>query len=327
MKQWQLVAKKALKMNSATPSESRLQDGAIKIKIEKVMLTSDDVLLYAGAIPVTYPFIPGSYAVGKVSEVAKNVSSYTRSMRVVMRGTQFIDGEGAVFLGRNRPGFMRDFITVTCNDFYPLPSSITDEEALFVGLIAQAEAVIAKLSPERGDVVAVMGGSCLAIIICQLLLIRKVIPVYIDADDGRRAIARKNGVFYTLKPEDELTESVTEITGGRMCGGGIYSFTGNSTPVGDIFRLVSYGSAVIFTGDSSRPVNLSLYDITHKDLKLCGVYSGLGYELSALNSIINKAINLTNYKRRTSPDSALPEVFERLCNPSNNENVFEIISF
>jgi len=326
MKLWQLVAQKALKMNSATPSTEKIPDGRIKIKIEKVMLTADDALLYSGALPVKYPFILGTYAVGKVSEPAKDVTDYPRSMRVVMRCTKRgRDGE-TNFFGRNFSGYLRDFITVTCDDFYPIPPSITDEEALFMGLIAQAEAVIAKISPDVGDIVAVMGGSVLSVIICQTLLSGKVIPIYIDSDSGRQNIARACGIFYTLTPDENLISNVNQITGGRMCNGGIYSYTGNSAPANDLFKLVSDKATIVFTGDSVRPVNLSFYDITKKSLTLCGVYSGDGYELSALNRIINKTVDLTAFKRRTSPDSLLPEACERLCDSASNGNSLEIIT-
>jgi len=325
MKLWQLVSPKALKMNSAAPSNDRLPDGAIKIKIEKVMLTQDDALLYSGAVPLKYPFVPGCYAIGRISEVAKDVTSNKRSMRVAMCSAAVRDG-ATYFYGRNTAGFMRDFITVTRNDFYVLPPSITDDEALFIGLVARAEAVVNKLSAVRGNIIAVMGGSCLAIIVCQMLLHNKIIPIYIDSDEERRALARSNGIFYTLSPGEDLFNGVHEITGGRLCDGGIYSFTGNNSTLNDLFRLSVFGARIVFTGESNRPVNLSSYDITRKDLTLCGVYSGLGFEMSAINSIINKAVLLVNYKKNSSPDSLLPEAYERLSDPVANHNAFEIIS-
>lgn len=326
MKVWQLVSPKALKMNSFAPSNEILPSGAIKIKIEKVMLAADDALLYSGAVPVKYPFIPGCYAMGRISDVAKNVKDYKRSMRVVMRSAALND-EGVTFFGRNKAGYMRDFITVTKDDFYVLPTSVTDEEALFIGMIARASAAVEKLACERGKVVAVMGGSFLAIMICQLLLRDKVIPIYIDSSEARRALARTNGIFYTLAPGEELFDSVYEITGGRLCDGGVYSFTGNTSTLNDLFRLTGFHASIVFTGESNRPVNLTSHDITRKDLTLSGVYSGLGHELGALNCIVNRAVNLSNYKRRTSTDSHLPEVYERLLNPIEGDDAFEIISF
>lgn len=326
MKLWQLVAQKALKMNSSAPAEEKIPDGHIKIKIEKVMLTADDALLYAGALPIKYPFIPGAYAVGKISETAADVTDYPRSERVIMRCTERDKNGKTIFFGRNASGYMRDFITVTCDDFYPVPSAITDEEALFMGLISQAEATIAKISPKAGDIVAVMGGSILSVIICQTLLSGKTIPIYIDSNSGRRDIAKACGIFYALSPDENLIQNVTQITGGRMCGGGIYSYTGNSAPINDLFKLVGDKATIAFTGDSARPASLSFYDITKKSLTLCGVYSGNGYELSALNRIINKTVNLTAFKRRTSPDSNLPEAYERLCDSAPDGNSIEIIT-
>jgi len=327
MRLWQLVAKNALKMNSAAPTNDKLPDGAIKIKIEKVMLTADDALIYLGAVPIKYPFVPGCHAMGRISETAKDVADYKRGTRVVMRSAEYDENEGVIFFGRNKAGFMRDFITVSRDDFYVLPSSVTDEESLFMGIIARAEAVVDRLAPKRGDIVAVMGGSYLAIIICQTLLASKIIPIYIDHSDERRALARKNGVFYTLDPGDDLLSGVNEITGGRLCNGGVYSFTGNVSPVNDLFRVIGFNSTVVFTGDSSRPVNMSSYDITRKDITLRGVYSGYGHELSAINRIINKGINLTNYRRNASPDSLLPEAYERISNPTSGGYAFEIITF
>lgn len=326
MKIWQLVSPKALKMNSFAPSNEILPSGAIKIKIEKVMLAADDALLYSGAVPVNYPFIPGCYAVGRISDAAKDVKNYKRSMRVAMRSAALND-DGVTFFGRNKAGYMRDFITATKDDFYVLPSSVTDEEALFIGMLARADAVIEKLSAERGEVIAVMGGSFLAIMICQLLLSDKIIPVYIDRSEARRAIARANGIFYTLAPGEELFSEVYEITGGRLCDGGVYSFTGNNSTLNDLFRLTGFNASIVFTGESNRPINISSHDIARKDLTLSGVYSGYGHELAALNCIANKAVRLSYYKRRTSPDSLLPETYERLLNPAPGDDAFEIITF
>lgn len=326
MKIWQLVSPKALKMNSFAPTGDALPGGAIKIKIEKVMLAADDALLYSGAVPVRYPFVPGCYAIGRISDVAKNVTDYKRSMRVALRSAALSD-EGVIFFGRNKAGYMRDFITATNNDFYVIPSSVTDDEALFIGMLARADAVVEKLAAERGKIIAVMGGSLLAIMICQLLLRNKVIPIYIDYSASRRALARTNGIFYTLAPGEELFDSVYEITGGRLCDGGVYSFSGNTSTLNDLFRLTGFHASIVFTGESNRPVNLTSHDITRKDLTLSGVYSGYGHELSALNCIANKAVNLANYKRNTSSDSHLPEAYERLLNFAEGEDAFEIITF
>ncbi len=325
MKSWQLISKNTLKLYDQ-PGKAIGAD-EVKIKISKVLLTKSSALVFDGSAPVPYPFIPGSYAIGRVSESGENCAAYGRNDRVVMR-TAAPDGEGRPLIaGIDKTGFLRDFVNARHDEFFTLPPSVSDDEALLLGMLSLAEATIDALHAKKGEFIAVSGGSDFSVILCQLLLYYKIIPILIETGEERISFARQCGVFYAFRNDDALQSNIFEITGGRFCNGAVYANMSNGVSPVSLIDLAVENSAVIFAGPGNKSWNIPSSVIARRQLCLRGVYSGSGFEMSAINSLANKAIDLSHFEKTYTPMDGVPAVFERLSRPESAGNsLLEIVT-
>ena len=106
-----------------------------------------------------YPFIPGRYAIGQVTEADED-SFIKKSERVYLAGISEDEEapDGLKIAGETSDGFYRDFVLAGVDDVYPLPASVTDEAAFLIDAIAQAEHVIDEMHIEVGQHILVIGG-------------------------------------------------------------------------------------------------------------------------------------------------------------------------
>ena len=118
-----------------------------------------------------------------------------------------------------------------------------------------------------------------------------MIPILVDMDAEKLAIAEKWDIYYTLNPTyDDLERKVEQITGGRMSEVAIIA--GESVPLNTALRLVKNQGQVILAGyvlKAKQPVDTDV--ILKKQLVMRGVCNGEGEMSSAINLLANKAIH------------------------------------
>lgn len=332
MKYWQLIAKNSLKLFET--SGKKPEGKEIRVKISKILLTRTDNLIYNGTINAPYPFTMGSYAIGKVSEgygvdmtgEGSTIEfAYKRNERVLLR-TFSADEDNNYIAGINAPGLLKDYAYVTAENLFHIPSVISDDEALLLGLVAYAEAVIDRLKTEEGRFVAVSGEDILSVILCQLLLYYKHIPVLITSSTEKAAFAKKCGIFYSLTTGEELRENIFRITGGRYCDAAVYINTMNKVSPAIILGLVNKDAHVVFAGMCDKVWSMDSSAITQKNLVVVGVNSGYGYERSAINIIANKAIHFFDFEKNYTDFMYAPNVFEKFAAPETAPYPLEIIT-
>lgn len=325
MKTWQLISKKALKMYEQ-PGKP-LNANEVRIKLNKLLITKTAMLVYDGTFSAHYPFTPCSYAVGRIAECGSVCSAYERNTRVAVKSSLTNKDGKALAIGIDAPGYLKDFVVTTQKEFFVLPSSVADDEALLLGMLSLSEAVITKIKAEKGQFIIISGGSDFSVIMGLLLLYYKVIPILIETDESRIAFAKKNGIFYAFKADENLNNNIFEITGGRMCDGGIYNNLSNKIPPSLILNLVMNNSNIAFAGVPYKSYNVDSSVVSQKQLVLSGVYTGDGYEMTAINSLANKAINLSSFKKNYYSFDNAPEVFDFLASSDTCDNqTMEIIT-
>ena len=69
MKVWQLAYPHNLQ--HVTAPDLKTTAGMVKVKITKALLCESDVAVYSGALKVKYPFVPGRFAIGQVTEAGE----------------------------------------------------------------------------------------------------------------------------------------------------------------------------------------------------------------------------------------------------------------
>lgn len=310
MNVWKLTAAKTLACVAENPVA---REGKRKIRVTKVFVNKDDASIFSGALRVNYPRVMGRFAVGVVAD--DNEGLYRKGTRVLLHTilpeqideTDCPKAETPVIMGQTADGFLRDFVFVDENDITPLPDAVNDEKALLIQYVALAKAAIDKLSPQKGDHIAVIGGDMLGLFVCQLLIYQQVSPILVDSRKSSLDFARNCGVYYTSLADETLLSNLGDVTGGRFADGVIYAAADENGAAP--FPICARGKTVVFCGQNGNEIQLPLNDILEKQLSVHGISEGTDYIETAINLIANKAVNLSVYRANTIGADALAALF------------------
>ncbi len=286
-------------------------EGQVKLKLSKVAVSSHDMSNFA-TLPKTNAVTPGHSAVAFVSEADED-SGLKLGARVVISPYVKVQehGEDVIkTMGVDIDGLLCDFVCVPFENVFALPDGVSDEEALFAEYIAMGDNVFEALDLEKGDYIVVLGASTLGLIIAQMANYYQYVPILIDLDSDKLALAQKWGVAYTLNPTyDNLERRVEEITGGRMSEAAV--FAGESVDINSAIRLVKNEGDVIIAGYATRAKHaIDAYPILKKQLKIKGVSSGEGCMSSAINLLANKVVKTDGIIGAAANFEEVPSVVE-----------------
>lgn len=291
MKAWHIENLERIKLvESVLPK----REGEVKLKMSKVAISSTDFAYFASDSPDKSAelTVPGHSAVAYMSEDDASLG-LKMGTRVVVSPFVRHDEHGVKkvrVLGVDEDGLLSDFVSVPAENVYPLPDGIPDDEAVFAEYIALGNNVLNSLESDKGDFVVIVGASTLGLILAQLALYYQMIPILVDLDAEKLALAASWGVYYTLNPTyDNLERRVEEITGGRMAECSVY--VGDGVPFNTALRLVKDKGEVVVAGYSVRAghsVDVSV--VLTKQLRLKGVADGYGEMSSAINLLANRIV-------------------------------------
>ena len=178
------------------------ENGLVKLKIETIFPTMSDVAVYEGKLEINYPVAPCRLATAVVSEDRPEYG-LKRGSKVLLNPyiLNSADEDGYTELGVygiNDDGFLRNFISLPIDNIIPFPEDVKEDEAVFVDVIAIALNALNKLDVQKGDYIAILGGSVLNLVIAQLALYYQAIPILVSSDDRYLELADSHGVYYTI---------------------------------------------------------------------------------------------------------------------------------
>jgi len=272
--------------------------GEVKIKLSKVALSRSDLSIYMGVERDIYPIVPSHSAIGYVSE-ADEGSGFKLGARVAIN--PFIDSSPFSYenkrarsvdvMGVTKNGLLADFVNVPLENVYALPEGIKDEESLFLDYIAFGNNIFGNYDFNKGDYVAIVGSGIFQIVLGQLASYYQIVPILIDQSASKLENARNYGIYYTIDASNEdVTEKMKEITGGRMAEFSIY--LQKETAFDTAVEITMCGGTIIMAGfggiSDDLPANIS--SILNKQLTLIGVNNGIDETASAINLLANKII-------------------------------------
>ncbi len=280
---------------------------SVKIKITRTLITEEDIALISGeGKAVSYPIIPGRMAIGQIIDLAspseylnKGTKVCISALRACGKCYHCLEGnEKKCFdfkiAGQNSDGFLKDFAVLKTADVFPLPQSVKETDAIYLEYIALALSVIDKLGIEKGQHVGIIGASVFGSILSQLIIYYQGVPILIDDDEEKLLPAKKSGIYYTLKVSHKIEEDVSALTGGRMISKVVYVSRSN-VPVDLAFKISSAFAKVAFAGFSYPPIKAPMNLAIRKQLSCIAVTNGFGNYETAINTLANKAVDLSHY--------------------------------
>ena len=310
MKVWQLAYPHNIQ--HVTAPDLAFSSDKVKVKVTKALVTESDVAVYTGALKVKAPFIPGRFAIGQVTETEEN-SFIKKGQRVYLAGITEDEcaPDGLRIAGETVDGFYRDFVLAGVDDVYPLPASVKDEAAFLIDPIALAEHIFDEMHIEVGQHVLVLGGGLYGNILCQILIYHRAVPILIDNNAERLALAKKCGIYYTFPNDDALKENVLSVTGGKFADVAVYLAFANRSEPSILFPLVKRDSHVAFCSLMGKSLHVNLEYALKNNITMKGITESREFVSTAINLLANKAVNFSDFPISTYREEELPELLEK----------------
>lgn len=324
MKTWQLIAPNELK--EVETVEETPKDEEVKVKIFNVLLNSLDYMIYDGDVTVTYPIIPGRFAVGKIVALDKDEQpTMERGNRVFIdpifpdenfdgNSTALLGMDSIKFAGQTKNGFLTPYVTVKADNVYVLPESVPNEKALYTYLIALAVSALDKVGDIQGKYIAVVGATELGIILCQLLGYYQAVPILIDSRTKRLEFAKQCGVTYAFLNDENLEENINTITGAAFADGAIYVANGNAVVNNVAFHVTAPEKTVVFCGYAPTTLQVNLKMALQKQLHIIGINNASANIATAINLLANKAVDVSRFNKNSYLLNDLPEAYAEAKN-------------
>lgn len=321
MKAWRLNAPNSLELTNM--DSQPVGPGCVKIKLIYSAISAMDKLLYDGKLPFEGPLVLGRQGVGMVTEVGEGVKTVARGDIVAAKpfsscgsclkckGGRPSDCDNKVIYGVTEDGFLCDFAVVKAEDVYKLPDRIDKKSAILLEHIDMALSTINQLKLQRGEHIVINGASYLGIIIAQLAMSYQAVPIVIDVDKDRLAVAEKFAYYVFDYSEVDVRKRIMTITGGRMSET-IAHLPHSEFPFNQSLALAGQNGRVAVVGWENI-VDLSGVNITpilNKQLTVTGINGSNNNFSAAINMLVNHTVQVDF--------DQLPEV-----NFSNVESIFQ----
>lgn len=304
MKFWQLEAPGEMSLKEQEPSV--LKENFIKVKIEKVLLSTSDLEIYNGNAKCNYPIVLGRNAVGVISEVNSKSALFQKMDRVAIEPyipcttcKECAQGDydkcaNLLFMGQNCNGLVQNFVDVGIDQVHRLPDNMSNEQALFVSYVAFGLNIVDSLNMEKGEHIAIFASTKTGIILAQLVAYYQSVPILISDNEELLENARKLGIFYCVNTEKvDVEKEVLMITGGRLCRE-LVLFADSEFSFKDVYNAAAMNASICLAGISSKESRLTIAQICQKHLNIFGVYNGVGNFSSAINLLVTDKVDVSN---------------------------------
>ncbi len=317
---WQI--KETGKLEKINKIEPLSDIDSVKVKITKTLITEDDIAFIMSEKPLC--IIPGRMAIGQITELPYETEYLKKSTKVCISATRecgkcnnCINGNtdkcyDFQVAGLNVDGFLKDFAVLKTSDVHTYPATIPDQEIIYLEYVSLALSVIDKLNIEKGEHVAIFGASVFGSALAQLIIYYQGVPIVIDDDEEGLLLAKKSGIYYTIKSGAKLEKEISAITGGRMVGKTVY-ITGTKVSSETALKLSAPFGKVAFAGFCHSNVRAPLSLALGKQLECLFITSGYGNEKTAINILANKAIDFSNYTLPITKMDDIDENIEKMC--------------
>jgi (R,R)-butanediol dehydrogenase/meso-butanediol dehydrogenase/diacetyl reductase/L-iditol 2-dehydrogenase len=309
----------------------------ILVRVKAAAICGSDVHGFDGSTGRRKPpIIMGHEAAGDVAAVGGEVQNFKIGDRItfdstIYCGSCFYCQNGQVNLCDNRTvlgvscdeyrrhGAFAEYVLVPEHICYPLPPSLSYEEAAMTepaGVAAHAF----RITPVGLDeTVAVVGAGLIGLLLLDILRAStagKIIAL--DTDPDRRLIALAQGADAVFDPADkDLDKQIKELVPGRGVDR-VFEAVGATAPIQTALAIVRKGGSVTLIGNVSPKIELPLQSVVTRQISLLGSCAIAGEYPLVLDLMARKKINVESLISRKAPLSEGQLWFDKLYNREDN---------
>ena len=254
--------------------------GEVLVEVTHSGVCGTDLKIFRGDIPVQYPRVMGHEMIGKVV-TAPTATGLAIGSRVVINpvlscGQCFYCQAGqenlcpsGFLLGRDKNGGFADHICVPAEAVFPLPSQISNDCAPLIQVMTTCHHAQNLSSINPGETVVVVGLGVSGLLHVQLAKARGASRVIgITGSPVRRSMAEKFGADDTFSPDEDVTQEILNLTGGRGADL-VIDCVGSMNTLRQAIELARPGGRLLLFGIYTDEIaTLPFYQLYFKELIL-----------------------------------------------------------
>lgn len=311
--------------------------GEVLLRIHSVGICGTDLHIYTGGTDVKPGTIIGHEFSGEVVEVGADVKRIKVGDRVVaehvischtcyfcLRGKPELCLKAQI-LGMDRPGALAEFMAVPESLDYPIPKSISYEEAaliepLTIALYATSQA--RTLAEQR---VAVVGQGPIGILLDQALQAAGAHVIGIDTQPARLAFVKKHKwVHETLNPMDaDFAQKLQAIA--EFGVDSAFEAVGKEVTAELCIDIARRDGDIFLLGVFEKPAMLNLMKVVKKELNIYGSWTCAFSFPAAINEVAEGKIDLKSLISHRYTLDETPRAFAE-ASVYSNERIKTVIN-
>jgi L-iditol 2-dehydrogenase len=303
----------------------------VQVRVEACGICGSDVHGYDGSsgrrIP---PIVMGHEAAGTVAAFGSEVQGLTKGDRVTFDSTVYCGSCEYCARGEMNLCDHRQVIGVSCADFsragafaeyvvvprhivYPLPETISFQEAAMLEAVSVALHAVRVSQVAQGETALVIGAGMIGLLILQAARAAGYARVIIaDIDATRLNLAKQVGAKEILHCSgNELVVEVLRHTDGRGVDAA-FEAVGRNEAVAAAIDCTRKGGTVTLVGNIQPEVTLPLQKVVTRQLRLQGSCASAGEYPEAIDLVANGMIRVKPLISAVAPLDEGPQWFKRL---------------
>lgn len=281
MKAAVLHAPRDLRVEAASPPAPA--PGDVVARVTMAGLCGTDYSIWSGARAVTYPRIMGHELVGRVEAVGDGVDRVQIGESVVIEPNYSCgvcplcrEGNRNLCLSRTAVGIdvdggFAELVRVPERCVWPVPSGLTDAQAVITEPLAVVVRAVNRGAPRAGESVAVVGAGTLGLLALQTLRARGARVMVVSRSGRRFTLAAELGATTTrvVRDAEGLTRAARDFSG-REGVDLVVETAGTPDAVAHALALVRPGGRVVLTGLPHEPTPIAFFGVVRREVTILG---------------------------------------------------------
>ncbi|MBL8891301.1 MAG: galactitol-1-phosphate 5-dehydrogenase [Planctomycetaceae bacterium] len=303
----------------------------VLVNVEAVGICGSDIHGFDGStgrrIP---PLVMGHEAAGTILEVGRDVRHLCVGQRVALDSTVFCGRCENCSQGRINLCDHRQVLGVSCGEYrrhgafaqrvavpariaYPVPDSVSMEQAALAEAVSVAIHAVRRSNPRSDDACLVVGTGMIGLLVVQALRASGVRSIAaIDLDAGRLELARRFGAVATFKADDDHLGAGVTAWSNHLGPQHVFEVVGAQKTVEQAIQLARKGGHVVLVGNVSPRVEIPLQRVVAGELTLHGSCASAGEYDQALAWMADGRIDVAPIISARCSLSELSDWMERL---------------
>ncbi len=305
--------------------------GEALIKVVSAGICGSDIGAFRGTNGlVSYPRIIGHELAGQILSIPENSKGLKAGDRVVVDPYLYCGQCYPCSIGRTNccndlkvlgvhvDGGMTEVITHPAEMLIKIPDNVSWELAPLAEPLTISLHGLHRLGLKAGEHIAISGAGTIGLLAALAALAYGAEPILIDMVEERLAFAQSLGVRHIVNLKtDDLLETVSRITKGRMCEC-VMEASGANAAIRNTLDLVCHAGRVVFTGWPAKETPLPTDMITKKEIDIRGARTSAGEFEEALELISTGKVDVAKVLTKVITVDEAPEILMDIsANPGN----------